>query len=192
MVVSVKQCLIAALLCAATLGCGDPAATATSAESTAKSSGGAPASVPSGSAGQTTARPSSEAPPSPKSDLQGAWTSAFKTERAKVTLDPGVSDKAWASDKGETAVGDGTLELSIAENGTVKGSLKGSLGDLVLHGMADGDHVNGTFTAAQPEPATFSGTVELTKKGDALEGELRASSGDAKLVRRATLSLKKK
>ncbi len=190
MVLSVRFVTALALVCA--LGCGESGATASSAEGTAKTSAGAGTSAPGTSSSQSTGKTSSEAPPTPKSTLQGTWTATFKSEVAKVTLDPGVSDKAWASDKGEVAVGEGTLELTITESGLLKGTMKGALGDLVVAGMADGDAVNGNFSSEQPEPTTMSGTIELTKKGDALEGELRASSGDAKLVRRATLSLKKK
>jgi hypothetical protein len=57
--------------------------------------------------------------------------------------------------------------------------------------VAEGALVHGTFSAEKPEPASMSGTIELALTGEALGGELRASSGDAKLVRRATLTLKR-
>ena len=186
MVVPVRVLWVAAL----TLACGETDVTASSADATTAAT--ATASGRQTSSAQTAATSSSAAPARPKSTLQGTWTATFKSELAKVTLEPGVSDKAWASDKGDAAVGEGTIELTIAESGLVKGTLKGALGELLIAGMAEGDVVNGTFTAERPEPATFSGTIELANKAGVLEGELRASSGDAKLVRRGTLSLKKK
>jgi hypothetical protein len=122
-----------------------------------------------------------------KSTLAGAWKGTFVAEVAKVTLDPGVGDP-WAKDKGTEAVGKGELELTIANDGTVTGRLKGSLGELVVKGVAEEKLVHATFSAERPEPTTMAGTLELAVASGKLEGELRASSGDATLVRRAKVT----
>lgn len=193
MVLSVRALTAVLALVWAGVACGESTVTTSSADPATKGSSTTTSAPGQGASSVKGSSPApSAAAPIPKSNLAGTWTAPFVSERAKLTLDPGVFDKAWAADEGKDAVGDGTLELTIEEDGRVKGKLGGALGELTLAGMADGDVVNATFSSERPEPTTFAGTIELAKKGDALEGELRASNGDAKIVRRATLTLKKK
>jgi hypothetical protein len=94
----------------------------------------------------------------------------------------------WSKDKGTEAVGKGELELTVAADGTVTGRLTGALGDLVVKGVAEESLVHATFSAERPEPTTMAGTLELSLSIGKLEGELRGSSGDATLVRKAKVS----
>jgi hypothetical protein len=81
------------------------------------------------------------------------------------------------------------LELTVAADGTVSGKLSGALGDAVLAGSAEESRVTATFTPASAADPAMHGTLALAREGEALVGTLRASSGDARLVRMATLSL---
>ena len=191
MVLPVKQSHLLLLLIGGVFGCENTKASGTAAAPSASAAPTVRASASTSSSAPPTARSASPATAVEAPTVVGEWRGPFQAELAKVTLDPGVGDSTWAKDKGTAAVGKGQLELTVASDGQVRGKLSGALGDLVLFGVAEGGLVHGTFSAEQPEPTSMSGTVELTLTGDALGGELRASSGDAKLVRRATLSLKR-
>ncbi len=179
------------LLVCALIGCeGGSSSGATSAPpaSAAPSARASTSTTSSAPAAASSAKPKA---PAEAPTVVGEWRGPFQAELARVTLDPGVGDATWAKDKGTDAVGKGQLELTVANDGQVRGKLTGALGELTFVGVAEGALVHGTFSAEKPEPASMSGTIELALTGEALGGELRASSGDAKLVRRATLTLKR-
>lgn len=128
----------------------------------------------------------------PRAALAGTWRADFEAKKGAVTLDPGVGVPAWKNDDGSKAVGRGSLELTVAADGTVSGKLSGALGVAAIRGAAEDEQLTATFTPADDsvvDEQAMAGTLIVQRKGEALVGSLRASSGDAKLVRMASLEL---
>lgn len=169
-------------------GSEDTSPSSHSGRTTSSTGAGSPgSSAPVSSAASSTSAP--EAPPIPHA---GAWSGSFEAKKAPVTLDPGVKDRAWSADDGKAASGPGTLSLQIGREGAVTGELAGALGAGTITGWVDGDRMTATFApkSADSEPS-MAGTLVLDAKDGAWTGSLRASSGDAVLVRAATVELKR-
>lgn len=141
-----------------------------------------------GTSSSSSTSANASAAPTSHSPLAGKWIASFEAKKAKVAQDPGVADPAWAKDDGSQVSGAGTIEITVAEDGTVSGKLSGSLGDGIITGMAEEKGVTGTFTPASTEASAMHGTFVLELASDKLTGTLRASSGDARVVRSAALS----
>lgn len=186
--------LVAAHFMMVTVGCNSAASdtSSKSADPTPAKSSSTPSTPISGkpTSASSSAAPTAHASTAPAatSPLAGKWTASFESKKAKVAQDPGVADPAWAKEDGSEASGPGTIELTIAEDGTVSGKLSGSLGEATIAGMADEKGAAGTFTPSSTEASAMHGTLELALASDKLTGSLRASSGDAHIVRSATLS----
>lgn len=126
-----------------------------------------------------------------RSELAGTWRADFEAKKGSVTLDPGVSEPAWKKDDGSQAVGAGSVEIVVGADGTVSGELSGALGKAIVAGSAEENSVTATFAPSNGGELAMHGTLSLTREGEALVGSLRASSGDARLVRMASLSLRR-
>lgn len=187
MVLSVSARSPHLLAIAALLGCSPPPSEGSASAASSATAPGAPLpSTASVGSGPRSVEPKPAKAPA-RAPLAGAWRGPFVAQVGKVTLDPGVSDP-WSKDPGTDAVGKGELELKVAADGTVTGRLTGALGDLLVKGVAEENLVHATFTAERPEPKTMAGTLELALSNGKLDGELRGSSGDASLVRKANVS----
>jgi len=97
----------------------------------------------------------------------------------------------WKADDGGALSGKGKIALSIDEAGEVSGTLTGPLGTMNATGSFEDDVLSVRLTPADDEPVITSAYFLADKKGEALEGELRASSGDSLKVRDARLRLVK-
>ncbi|NUP09946.1 MAG: hypothetical protein HOW73_28190 [Polyangiaceae bacterium] len=122
----------------------------------------------------------------------GSWKGTFDAKKAPVSLDPGVVERSWKADDGKAASGPGTIQLVVAPDGIVTGDLSGSLGEAKLTGFVEERRLTATFTpSSQDADPAMHGTINLEAGADDWSGELRASSGDATLVRSSTLTLKR-
>lgn len=146
-----------------------------------------------GSPGSGHTASASAAPAQPAIVHAGAWQGSFEAKRAPVTLDPGVKDRAWSGDDGKVAAGPGKISLVVAADGALSGELEGALGAAALTGWVEGDRLTASFgpTSEQADPA-MAGTLVLEAKDGVFSGVLRASSGDAVLVRSASVELKRR
>lgn len=125
---------------------------------------------------------------------QGDWsgTYAAKPFQVQMSAEDGAV-KEWGKDDATSFSGEGQLTLSIDASGTVNGTAKGPLGDLLASGEVDGETLRVGLRPAEPTSADQigAGTVIANRKGDRLEGELRASTGDSLKLRVASLTLSK-
>lgn len=136
-------------------------------------------------------------PTPPGSKWTGSWSGELDSKKTKVSLDPGVTEKAWTADDGRAASGPGKMSLAIADDGSITGRVEGSLGPGLLTGSVDSneDVVTATLTPEEPDSeSAMSGTLVLTPQsgGKELTGTLRASSGSGEIVREAKVDLKRR
>ncbi len=152
-----------------------------------------PPSAPPGAGSQNLSAPiptvQASGAPSPTALLAGTWRGSFESKKAKVTLDPGVSEPSFKKDKGTVATGPGKIEIVVAPDGTVRGHTEGSLGRAIVSGSSDDPTLSASFLPADEDGPRMAGTIVLTHSSGRLTGTLSASSADATLARAATLDL---
>jgi len=125
---------------------------------------------------------------------QGEWSGAYtaKPFRVEMSAKDGAV-KEWGEDDGQAFAGQGQLRLLVDQSGNVTGKATGPLGSLVANGEVDGETLR---VGLRPDQAITadqigSGTLLLNRKGDQLEGKLRASTGNSLKLRVASLTLTK-
>ncbi|MFO0547923.1 MAG: hypothetical protein U0271_06025 [Polyangiaceae bacterium] len=188
---------LALLSCLVLAACNDQSpATATSSEAKASAS----ASQGTASAARASARPAPLSAsahvtaPSAPLGLTGAWSGKYDAVKSTIALPDGVTEPAWKADDGKANTGKGDIDLTIAEDGVISGKLSGSLGDASISGMVDGAVLVATFQPAAGSNNGMAGTLVLSQHEGKpeLDGEIKASSGDAKTVRTAKVHLTRK
>lgn len=111
----------------------------------------------------------------------GTWKGAYRAEKANPTIDPTVRDEVWKSDEGKRHAGSGEVELVVAEDGAVSGTVEGPLGRGDLRGEADGQTVRAMIASgAEDGPA---GTLIGKLDGKGLAIEMRTSDGAGQTLR---------
>ena len=111
-------------------------------------------------------------------------------KKTKVALPSGVKVTAWRADDGKALAGKIDLDVVLAADGTIGGSGKGALGELIVTGAWDAEKVHAEVASKDPAAENaVRGTLEATLSDKGLVGTLRASSSDANLVREAEISL---
>jgi hypothetical protein len=137
-------------------------------------------------------------PKAPKKELpwyQGQWSGPFTARlfRVEMSAKEGAI-KEWEEDDGAAFAGEGHLQLSVDASGNVSGKASGPLGSLLASGEVDGETLRVGLRPHEPASADQigTGTVILDRKDDKLEGTLRASTGDSRKLRVASLTLSKK
>lgn len=149
---------------------------------------GAPSASAAASAAVAPITPSAKPPSS--LELSGTYVA----ERAVIEMTRGEGRQvAWDQDDGKEGAGTGKLAVRIDEEGTARGTAEGVLGGQIVRGILDGDTLRLTLV---PEVAgqerSFSGVLVAERRGEEFQGDLRASSGDSKLVRRGTATLSRR
>lgn len=141
---------------------------------------------PAGSQGAASGTPLTE--PAPRSPHAGVWAGTFKAERAEVTVPEGVPYDSWKEDPGG-AEGEGRLELIVSGDGVVSGKATGALGALLAAGMIEDGRLSAGLS---PEEADgMSGVLSGSVSNGVLAASLRVASGDASVVRKATIELER-
>lgn len=157
----------------------EPSRTATPTGAAPSESNAAPSTQGSSSANAAT---SAAAP----SKLAGRWSGDYDAKKARISLDKGVKDKAWADDDGKAASGKGEIEIVVAEDGTVTGRVSGPLGPGRLAGQAEDDRITASLSPEEStSDAAMDGTLVLEPSGADWKGTLRASSGHGEIAREA-------
>jgi hypothetical protein len=121
---------------------------------------------------------------------EGSWSGTYAAERYKIELPIGAV-KNWEKDDGSTSSGPGELKLTVDEKGTVSGTAKGSLGSHAVRGQVVENSLRLELVPDEATPAAFRGAGVTEREGEALKGEIKASSGDSLTVRKASLTLTK-
>lgn len=135
-----------------------------------------------------------EPAPKPLPWYAGHWTGTYQASLFKIEMTEAEGAvKEWAKDDPSSFTGTGTLELSVSEDHRVSGKADGPLGSLVANGEVDEETLRVSLQPTAPVPAdqVTSATLIATRKGDAFEGQLRASTGNSLKARVATVTLAK-
>jgi hypothetical protein len=145
---------------------------------------------PAAASASAAAAPSASAPVVQKPWYEGAWSGSYKAERYEIELPVGRVP-AWSKDDGSAASGPGELKLTVDEQGAVTGTAKGALGPQNVRGQVIDESLRLELIPEEPSPETLRGAGLVERSGDAVKGELRASSGNSLIVRKASIELTK-
>jgi len=124
---------------------------------------------------------------------EGTWEGSYNAKKGSVELPSKVKDKARSRDDGTTAVGPGTVTLTISPDGEVSGKAKGALGDATLRGTAEGEMVRASVFPDNPAlPGAMTGVLVGMLKEGVIRAEIRVAGPDATIVRESEIELKRK
>lgn len=151
---------------------------------------GAPAPAASQTAAASAAPSASVAAAPAKPWYEGSWSGTYAAERHVIELPIGAV-AAWAKDDGTRASGPGDVKLTVDADGLVSGSAKGALGAHAVRGRVVDETITLELVPEEPTVEALRGSGLTRREGEALKGELKASSGDSLTVRKASLTLSK-
>lgn len=125
--------------------------------------------------------------------LVGTWEGRYDAKKGEVVMPARVEDKVRSKDDGKTALGPGTITITINKDLELSGSSEGALGRAKLRGKVEGDEVRSAFDPVDVlDKGGMYGIVSGKRKDDRIEAKIRVASGDATVVREADIVLKKK
>ena len=143
--------------------------------------------------------PSSRAAPSATAtavatgDWSGSWVGSYDAKKGAVLLPAKVKDKALAADDGKSAVGQGSIEITVLPSGDVRGTISGALGKGAITGKVDGSTLRTVVNPDDLQAANaMTGIFIGDGKGQVIRCELRVASPDATVIREATVELTRK
>ncbi len=142
---------------------------------------------PAPSIARASAAPSASAGP-PAAWYEGSWQGTYKAELHRIEMKAG-GVKEWKKDDGAQASGEGKLSIEAKSDGTVSGQASGVLGEQVVSGRIEGEHVALKLTPAQPDG--FQGVIVAAQAPEGIKGSLSASTGDSLVVRKASVTFSK-
>ena len=157
----------------------------------------APSAAPSSSEKTPAAvpAPSASAAEKPTGDSAyvGTWEGRYDAKKGDVGMPARVEDKVRSKDDGKTAIGSGTVTITIRDNMEVDGTSEGALGNAKIHGRIEGDEVRAAFDPVDVQDKRgMYGMVSGKRKDDQIELKIRVASGDVTIVREANTVLKRK
>ncbi len=152
----------------------------------------APAAAPSASA-HPAAVASSAPPPEEKLPWYvGHFSGAYDAQHYLIERTKGQGTvRDWAEDDGGAGTGEGTIALDIGEDGAIRGTAKGALGEMIASGEVDEDSLRVRLNPKEPGDGKFTGFFLVKRDGDVLRGRLQASTGDSLTVRDAPVLVQK-
>lgn len=125
--------------------------------------------------------------------LVGTWEGRYDAKKGDVGMPARVEDKVRIKDDGKTAIGSGTVTITIAKDLELQGSSEGALGPAKLRGKVEGDDVRSAFDPADVlDKRGMFGILSGKRKDDTIEAKIRVASGDATIVREADIVLRRK
>lgn len=179
------------------IACDKPASdnsarTQSSAEPLAVSSSAPSSSEKTSSAG---AAPSASAAADNAADsvFVGTWEGRYDAKKGDVGMPPRVEDKVRNKDDGKSAIGAGTVTITISKSLELEGSSEGALGASKIRGKVDVEEIRASFDPADVlDKHGMYGIISGKRNGDRIEARIRVANGDATVVREAEVVLKKK
>lgn len=133
--------------------------------------------------------PPPSAKPAEQSASAGKWSGSYEAQHYQIEVPKGEGAREWATDDGGAHAGKGSISLVVSEDGEIRGSSSGALGEHSVVGEVDGETFRVRFAPKQPGDRAFGGFTILTREGQAMKGRLQASTGDSKTVRDALISV---
>jgi hypothetical protein len=144
------------------------------------------------------APPSSAAKTAPPAGEGSSWSGSYLAKVGPVAPPENAKEKTWTEDPGTSAVGRGSIALSMAgSRGDTLGELTGPLGDLKVSGVFDGKELRANLLPKDPKAdGAMTGFMLLAASEGpppaSLKGTLRVSNRDARIVREASVEVAKK
>jgi hypothetical protein len=130
-------------------------------------------------------------PPAAQSDLAGQWEGHYDAKKATITLPAKVKD--FGTDDGKSAVGAGTVDVTVLATGDVRGKLSGALGAGTITGKLDGAMIRASVQPEDPYAArAMSGVFIGEQKGDVIACELHVAGPDGTVIRESVVELRRK
>ena len=143
--------------------------------------------TPAPSVARASAAPSASAAPA-AAWFEGSWQGTYTAELHRIEMAAG-GVKEWKKDDGAQASGEGKLSIEAKSDGTVSGQASGVLGEQIVSGRVEGEHVALKLTPAQPDG--FQGVIVAAQAPEGIKGSLSASTGDSLVVRKASVTFSK-
>jgi hypothetical protein len=179
----------AVLLVVVLLACERPGDAAPSPASSAENAGDAATSA-------------SSAPPALAHPQQGGWGAKYEAVKAAVDVPAGVRWPHWADEAADDGVGAGDISITVDASGRVLGTVSGALGELQISGVIEDGALGAWLEPSVAPDATpaLSGVMRggFAKVGagqpgaGAIDVELRLSSEDGNMVRKASAKLERR
>ncbi len=175
---------LVAVVCCATLSCEEPGGRQPPPATSKTASSVAPS---------TTTSASTSVAQRPRSAHEGRWVGTFEAKKSEVTVPKGVPYSTWDKDDGSARAGKCQIELRIDAAGSVRGHVKGALGELVATGIIDKGMLRVGLRPADPNaPNAMSGVLTGPAGNKAITGTLTVSNHDGSLARSAKPTLNHK
>ncbi|MCU0683103.1 MAG: hypothetical protein MUF34_12790 [Polyangiaceae bacterium] len=174
---------------------GAPAGSVATTVASAPVTGSASASAAAATGEASAAAASSGAAPIEGAPAAGTYAGTYKAKPGAMTEVPKEGKvKAWATDPGSEAVGDGTLSVTVVVGQrAVKGEAKGALGDQLINGELEGKTLRARVDPSDPNVVTaMTGILTGAFEGDAFKGVLRVAGRNGNVVREGAVTLSKK
>lgn len=128
-------------------------------------------------------------------DRQGAaaWRGTYHSESGSIFVPPEWKGVHWSVPSTSEGLGDGAMAIEI-QGSHVSGTLAGPLGPATIDGVVSGPNITATVRRRDPADHGYAGTLIATMAGDAMAGDavdgtIKLSLGEASAVRTATFSL---
>ncbi len=150
----------------------------------------------------SSAAPSASAPTAGSADVKDAAADvapALETWKGRYTTAPGplyVYDGGewagvrWRGDDSGAGLGEGDISLEVnRQSGAVRGTATGAIGEAVLSGDISGDTLMASVLRKDPLDRGFTGTAVLKAEGDKMEGTMKLTVSDARVIREAHVTL---
>ena len=140
----------------------------------------------------TSSAPNGAGQHSSRSTAASKWTGTYESAAGSFYV-PDAADWAivkWRGEDAGTGIGAGTIALTVdTAAGRVTGSCDGAIGDVLLAGVLVGDEVTANVTRKDPSDHGLTGTTVAKLAGDTIQGTMRLSPSDGRILREAKFSL---
>lgn len=134
----------------------------------------------------------SQTPDRARHPLAGRWRGAYKTSPVAPSVPAAANWDAWGNDDEKKAVGSGKVDLRVASDGSVLGTLTGPLGALQAVGAVDGPTLRlGLGPKLAGQEGAMRGFALIQLSGERLRGHLQVSDSRGQHPRRGTFILKR-
>lgn len=118
----------------------------------------------------------------------GSWSGTYTTRKHEIVMTAAEGAlKEWKEEPGTAGSGEGKLQFTVDEAGTIAGTATGALGDMVVTGRIEEDALTLHLKPSGSEVSNFNGFAALNSARGNYKGTLRAASGDGTAVRAGTI-----
>lgn len=132
---------------------------------------------------------------SPVSGSAASWGGTYTLAAGTLSIPSDNKDYngvKQVKDDPSKLMGDGKIDLAVAADGKVTGTIEGGAGPAVIDGSVVDSEIRGNVRRKDPKDDGLTGTITAKIGGDTAEGKLSLAEANAAIVREAKVLLKKK